>query len=348
MQIRQFPAEWHTQWGVLLAWPHPDTDWADNLSDAERCYSEIISAITQHEQVLLLCHDAQHQAHIQAKLAQTACQLARIVWVQQPYNDTWARDFGFITVFANQHPLLLDFTFNAWGGKFDATLDNAVNQRLIKQPLLAHNSLETHALVLEGGSLESDGQGTLLTTEICLLNPNRNPSLSKADIEQALKSSLGVERVLWLSQGHLEGDDTDAHIDTLARFADPQTIVYMSCDDPHDSHFAALQAMQQELQQLRQANGQAYNLIPIPLPQAIYQDGRRLPASYVNFLIINQAVLLPIYDDARTDAIAIAQMQRAFPQHLIIPIDCRALIAQNGSLHCITMQIPQEVAAAAH
>ena len=153
---------------------------------------------------------------------------------------------------------------------------------------------------------------------------------------------------MWLSQGHLEGDDTDAHIDTLARFADPQTIVYMSCDDPHDSHFAALQAMQQELQQLRQANGQAYNLIPIPLPQAIYQDGRRLPASYVNFLIINQAVLLPIYDDARTDAIAIAQMQRAFPQHLIIPIDCRALIAQNGSLHCITMQIPQEVAADAH
>jgi agmatine/peptidylarginine deiminase len=213
--------------------------------------------------------------------------------------------------------------------------------------LLAHNSLEAHDLVLEGGSLESDGQGTLLTTEICLLNPNRNPSLSKTDIEQALKSSLGVERVLWLAHGHLEGDDTDAHIDTLARFADPQTIVYMSCDDPTDSHFTALQAMQQELQQLRQTNGQAYNLIPIPLPQAIYQDQRRLPASYVNFLIINQAVLLPIYSDTRTDAIAIQQMQQAFPQHHIIPIDCRALIAQNGSLHCITMQIPQEVIAAA-
>jgi agmatine/peptidylarginine deiminase len=343
MQTRQFPAEWHTQWGVLLAWPHPNTDWADNLNAAERCYSEIISAITQYEQVLLLCHDAQHQAHIQVCLAQTDCQLARIVWVQQPYNDTWARDFGFITILAAQKPLLLDFTFNAWGGKFDADLDNALNQELVKQPLLASNRLEVHELVLEGGSLESDGQGTLLTTEICLLNPNRNPSLSKADIEQALKSSLGVKRVLWLAQGHLEGDDTDAHIDTLARFADPQTIVYMSCDDPTDSHFNALHAMEQELTQLCQANGQAYNLIPIPLPQAIYQNERRLPASYVNFLIMNHAVLLPIYHDARTDIIAIQQMQHAFPQHKIIPIDCRALIAQNGSLHCITMQIPQEV-----
>lgn len=155
-----------------------------------------------------------------------------------------------------------------------------------------------------------------------------------------------MERILWLANGHLEGDDTDAHIDTLARFADAHTLIYMSCDDPSDSHYGALQAMQTELQALRQADGTPYRLLPVPLPAGIYEDGRRLPASYVNFLIVNGAVLLPVYGDERTDPIAIAQTQAAFPQHDIIPIDCRALIAQNGSLHCVTMQIPHEVVTA--
>lgn len=335
----RFLPEWSPQWGVLLAWPHPDTDWADNLADAESCYAQIVSAISQRENVLLLCHDAQHQAHIAGVLGETA----NVHFVQMPYNDTWARDFGFITVMQDGKPLLLDFTFNAWGGKFDAALDNAVNAGLLQQPLLAGNTLQTHPLVMEGGSLETDGQGTLLTTEICLLNPNRNPTLERTAIEAQLRDSLGVERILWLAQGHLEGDDTDAHIDTLARFADPHSIVYMSCDDPADSHYPALQAMQAEIQALRQADGSAYRLFPIPLPAGIYAEERRLPASYVNFLIINGAVLLPVYADERCDPIAIAQMQAAFPQHEIIPIDCRALIAQNGSLHCVTMQIPQEV-----
>ncbi|MDD5393006.1 MAG: agmatine deiminase family protein [Thiothrix sp.] len=339
MDTRSFLPEWHPQWGVLLAWPHPDTDWADNLNEAETCYTQIVQAISQRENVLLLCHDAQHQAHIEAVLGKTA----QVHFVQMPYNDTWARDFGFITVMRDGKPLLLDFTFNAWGGKFDAELDNAVNAQLATHPLLTGNALETHPLVMEGGSLETDGQGTLLTTEICLLNPNRNPTLDRTAIEALLHESLGVERILWLAHGHLEGDDTDAHIDTLARFADPQTIVYMSCDDPTDSHYASLQAMEAELKALRQANGEPYRLFPIPLPAGIYDEGRRLPASYVNFLIINGAVLLPVYADESTDPLAIAQMQSAFPQHQIIPIDCRALIAQNGSLHCVTMQIPQEV-----
>ena len=342
MEKRTFLAEWHPQWGVLLAWPHPDTDWADNLDEAETCYRQIVQGISQYEQVLLLCHDQKHQQHITQVLGDTH----NVNFVQLPYNDTWARDFGFITVMQGDKPILLDFTFNAWGGKFNAELDNAVNQQLIKLPLLNGNTLQSHALVMEGGSLETDGQGTLLTTEICLLNPNRNPSLDKTTIEAQLRETLGVERILLLASGHLEGDDTDAHIDTLARFADPQTIVYMSCDDSSDSHYAALQAMQRELQTLRQANGEPYRLFAIPLPAAIYADERRLPASYVNFLIINDAVLLPVYADKRTDAIAIEQMQKAFPQHKIIPIDCRALIAQNGSLHCITMQIPQEVVSA--
>lgn len=346
MESRNFVPEWHNQWGVLLAWPHPDTDWADNLAAAEICYTAIVQAISQREAVLLLCHDAAHQAHIESVLATSSSERERVHFVSMPYNDTWARDFGFITVLAAGKPRLLDFTFNAWGGKFDATLDNAVNAKLLQHPLLTGQTLEAHPLVMEGGSLETDGQGTLLTTEICLLNPNRNPSLDRTQIETQLCSSLGVERILWLANGHLEGDDTDAHIDTLARFADAQTLIYMSCDDPSDSHYGALQAMQTELQALRQADGTPYRLLPVPLPAAIYEDGRRLPASYVNFLIINGAVLLPVYGDERTDPIAIAQTQAAFPQHEIIPIDCCALIAQNGSLHCVTMQIPHEVVTA--
>jgi agmatine/peptidylarginine deiminase len=343
MENREFLAEWYPQWGVLLAWPHPDTDWADNMEAAETCYAQIVSAISQRENVLLLCHDAEHQAHIEGVLGVMNHVPTKVHFVQFPYNDTWARDFGFITVMRDGKPLLLDFTFNAWGGKFNAEQDNAVNAQLVQHPLLAGNLLETHALVMEGGSLETDGHGTLLTTEICLLNPNRNPTLDKPAIETQLRSSLGVERILWLAHGHLEGDDTDAHIDTLARFADSHSIVYMSCHDPADSHYKPLQAMEAELKALRQANGKPYRLFPIPLPGAIYEEGRRLPASYVNFLIINGAVLLPVYADECFDPVAIEQMQAAFPQHEIIPIDCRALIAQNGSLHCVTMQIPQEV-----
>lgn len=343
MENREFLAEWHPQWGILLAWPHPDTDWADNLDAAETCYATIVSEISLREQVLLLCHDDAHQAHIESVLSAVTHNAANVHCVQMTYNDTWARDFGFITVKQAGKPLLLDFTFTAWGGKFEAALDNAVNQRLAHHPLLSGNTLETHPLVMEGGSLETDGQGTLLTTEICLLNPNRNPTLGRSAIESQLRDALGVERILWLAHGHLEGDDTDAHIDTLARFADSSSIVYMSCTDPTDSHYKPLQAMEAELQALRQTNGEPYRLFPIPLPEAIYADGRRLAASYVNFLIINGAVLLPVYADECFDPVAIKQMQAAFPRHTIIPIDCRALIAQNGSLHCITMQIPYEV-----
>ena len=339
MQTRVFLPEWHPQWGVLLAWPHPDTDWLGKLEPAEICYSAIVKAIAQREHVLLLCRDEPHQQHISRCLGPQPT----VHYVQVPYNDTWTRDFGFITVLDNHKPLLVDFIFNAWGDKYDGSLDNAVNQHLVNLPLLAHNPVTSPKLVMEGGSLETDGQGTLLTTEICLLNPHRNPHLDKAAIETQLRTHLGVERILWLANGHLEGDDTDAHIDTLARFADPQTIVYMTCDDPSDSHYPALKAMEQELRALTQANGQPYQLLPIPIPAPIYADDRRLAASYVNFLIINGAVLLPIYADTRTDTIAITQLQAAFPNHTIIPIDCRALIVQNGSLHCITMQIPQEV-----
>ena len=341
---RQFLPEWHRQWGVLLAWPHEETDWLDNLAEAQACYVELAHAITRFEHVLIICLNEDHQAAIRSALGGRGVDLARVHFETMQYDDTWARDFGFITVFDQGKPLLLDFKFNAWGGKFESSADDQINQNLFARTLFKHNKCEVQPWVLEGGSIETDGQGTLLTTEYCLLNPNRNPDLSRSDIEAKLTAALGLERILWLSRGSLEGDDTDAHIDTLARFTDEQTIVYMRCSDVTDSHFDELRAMESELQLMRQPNGQPYRLVPIDMPVMIESDGRRLGASYVNFLLVNGAVLLPVYGDVEADEQAIMAMAKACPDRAIVPINCRALIEQNGSLHCITMQIPEEVA----
>ena len=340
---RRFWPEWQEQWGVLLAWPHYETDWAGNLDDAQLCYRDLIAAITLYERVLLLCRDEETQIEVQKYLSSSAVDLDRVVCAVVPYDDTWARDFGFISTCSDMGSVLLDFQFDAWGGKFGASADNEINRQLFRHTLLKHNQTETQAWVLEGGSIETDGLGTLLTTRKCLLNPNRNPDLSESDIEQRLKSSLGVDRVLWLDHGELEGDDTDAHIDTLARFVDEQTIVHMACTNPEDAHYDELQAMALELQALCQPNGAPYNLVPIELPAVFGDDGRRLGGSYVNFLLVNGALLAPIYGDGAADQAALAQLAKACPNREIVPVNCRALIEQNGSLHCITMQIPKEV-----
>ena len=235
-------------------------------------------------------------------------------------------------------PVLLDFTFNGWGGKFAAEKDNAVSRKLHACGAFGTTPLRTVDLVLEGGSIESDGQGTLLTTTECLLNPNRNPHLSKEQIEEQLKSELGVSTILWLEHGYLAGDDTDAHIDTLARLCPDQTIVYVACDDPTDEHFAPLKAMERELEQFA-----GYRLLPLPWPGAKYDaEGHRLPATYANYLVINGAVLVPTYNDP-ADLQALEVVGKAFPDREIIGIDCSTLILQHGSLHCITMQIPEGV-----
>jgi len=340
---RQFLPEWHRQWGVMLAWPHEDTDWLDNLAEAQACYLELAHAITRFENVLVICLNKGHRAEIESALLERGVDLARVYFEAMQYDDTWARDFGFITVFEQGKPLLLDFKFNAWGGKFESSADDQINQNLSVTALFKHNRFESRPWVLEGGSIETDGLGTLLTTEYCLLNPNRNPELSRSDIESKLSACLGVERILWLTRGSLEGDDTDAHIDTLARFVDEQTIVYMRCTDPNDSHFDELKAMESELQLMRQPNGQPYRLIAVDMPAMIESGERRLGASYVNFLLVNGALLLPVYGDTEADTQALEAMGKACPDRAIVPVNCRALIEQNGSLHCITMQIPEEV-----
>ena len=267
----------------------------------------------------------------------------RVITVPAPANDTWARDHGPITVDTADGPALLDFRFNAWGDKFPWEKDDALNRHLANAGVFGKHPLQPVDFVLEGGSIESDGAGTLLTTSECLLTPSRNPSMDRTAIEQLLEEVLGVDRILWLNHGYLAGDDTDSHIDTLARFCAPDHICYVTCPDVADEHYSALAAMEEELQEFRQADGTPYRLTPLPWPDPIYdEDGERLPATYANFLIINGAVLLPVYDVPQ-DEEAVRIMAGIFPDREIIPIDCRPLIYQHGSLHCVTMQIPAGV-----
>ncbi len=259
-----------------------------------------------------------------------------------PTNDTWIRDYGPLSVINRQNTLhLLDFEFNAWGNKYQSNDDNLVNRRLREQGAFPQTPLKSIPWVLEGGSIETDGCGTLLTTANCLLSKQRNAEQNKADIEQALQEHLGAARVLWLDHGALEGDDTDSHIDTLARFTDPNTICYVSCDQAEDPHYLPLKQMAQTLQTFRNPAGKPYRLVPLPWPKAkINRNGERLPATYANFLIINHAVLVPTYNDP-ADHKAIAIFKQLFPERELIALNCLSLIEQFGSLHCATMQLPE-------
>jgi agmatine/peptidylarginine deiminase len=301
----------------------------------------------------------------------------RIRFAVAPSNDTWARDHGPISVIdlATDARILIDFRFNGWGGKYPADLDDRITTTLYaaggfarlsehqldsaaKRPRTgpmssssaatdacvqgADEGLESSQLVLEGGAIESDGAGSLLAVRRTIIDPARNPGWSQAAIEAELRDRLGIERVLWLEHGQLSGDDTDGHIDTLARFCDTQTLCYAASDDPSDPDHPALVRLAAELQALRQRNDEPYRLVALPQPAPIHdEDGQRLPAGYVNFLIINRAVLVPVYDDP-ADAIACERLAGCFPGRRIEPIDCRPLIRQGGSLHCITMQLPAE------
>lgn len=339
----RFPAEWEKQSAVMLTWPHQQSDWGPILDEVEPVFVELAKQITQHEKLLIICFSSDHQQHIQQQLLLRQIETKQISYILSPSNDTWARDHGPITVLHNDHPLLLNFIFNGWGNKHDAELDNQINQNIYQQNGFGKTPMESVPLVMEGGGLETDGQGTLLTTSHCLLSPQRNPQLTKRQIEESLQQWLGTDRVLWLDHGYLAGDDTDSHIDTLARFCDAHTITYVACSDINDEHYNELKEMEKQLQAFNTREGNPYQLLPLPWPQAKYdQEGQRLPASYANFLIINDAVLVPTYDDP-ADEIALAVIQQGFPHHKITPIPCLPLIQQFGSLHCVTMQLPEGV-----
>ena len=328
--------EWCRQWGVLLAWPHADTDWAPLLDDAEAVYRELVRTIAARENLLILCRDGAHHNRILDQLANTGVDRQRLHFHELPYDDTWTRDYGPLTLGSPEGPELADFIFNGWGGKYDAHRDNQVNQQL---PWRA--PLRTRSLVLEGGAVETDGEGMLLSTRSCLRHPGRNPDLEGPELDARLRDFLGVDEIIELEHGVLEGDDTDGHVDTLTRFCAPASLAYVQCTDEKDAHYGELRALEAELEILAQARG--WHLTPLPLPPAIHDEpGRRLPATYANFLILNEAVLMPIYGE-RTDEPARLQLQSAFPDRIVETVYCRPLLHQGGSLHCATMQLPEGV-----
>ncbi len=336
---RSFAAEWDCQDGILIAWPHAGTDWAYMLDEVTACYVEIARAILDDddERLVIVAPDADD---VHSALGPNV-DWRRIDIVELPTNDTWVRDYGPITVFQDGHMAFADFTFNAWGMKFAADCDNLVTERLGKQGLWHLPLINCRDMVLEGGSIETDGNGTVLTTTSCLTAPNRNDAMTREDLERELLDRLGCVKMLWLDHGALAGDDTDGHIDTLARFAPGGIIIYNGCDDPDDEHFDSMMKMEKELKELTEADGNHYHLIKLPLPDAIYDEISRLPATYANFLVTNHQVLVPVYGQPENDLRACELIGQAFPGRKITGIDCRPLICQHGSLHCATMQLPK-------
>ncbi len=330
---RVLPAEWQKQRVVLMAFPHKDTDWNSNLKSALVPFIRIAQAIAYKTPLYIICDNKED-------ISGLFCSTRNMSFIEIPTNDTWIRDYGYISVVENGEVKLLDFTFDGWGGKFEASLDNVVNRVLHKKGYMGITPLESIDFVLEGGSIESDGEGTILTTSKCLCNPNRNGGLSKDEVEERLAEYLGAKRVLWLDYGYLEGDDTDSHIDTLARFVAKDTIMYVQCSDESDVHFEELKKMEEQLLHFKTVEGEAYKLIALPMPSAKFdEEGNRLPATYANFLITNGALVYPSYS-VDEDKIAYEVFKNFFIDKEIIPVECSRLIEEGGSLHCSTMQIP--------
>ena len=323
----RLPAEWEPQEGVQLTWPHAGTDWAPILNDIIVVYHSMAREIARRERLIVVAPE------------DAARDCVKIIC---PTNDTWARDHGFISlVDDNGHRRLLDYKFNGWGEKFEASLDNAINRRLYDLGEIAGEYSDNLDFVLEGGSIESDGRGTIFTTSQCLLAPHRNQPMTKAEIEERLRRDLCAERVLWIDYGNLIGDDTDGHIDTIVRVCPDDTLLYMGCDNPEDEQYEDLRKMEAQLHSFRTLEGKPYRLMKLPMPHPIYDGEDRLPATYANFLIINDAVLCPTYNQPDIDSEALRIIAKAFPDREIIGIDCCPVIRQHGSLHCCTMQFPK-------
>ena len=342
MTSSMLPAEWFPQSGVQITWPHSETDWKPWLEEVTEFYIRLAYHISSQEQLIIATPTPQLVEELLKKRL-PAQALDHIRLFECPTNDTWTRDHGLICVRQDGKWLLKDFCFNGWGNKFSSEKDNQINAHLCETNWLNGTYSNCNNFILEGGSIESDGRGTLLTTSCCLLNPNRNPHLSQQQIEERLCKEFFLKRILWLHHGSLEGDDTDGHIDTLARFCPNDTIVYVSCNDPNDSHYEELHLMEEELKSFRTLEDQPYNLVGLPMPRPIVEDGERLPATYANFLITNNEVLLPTYRQPDRDEEAARILQEVFPERAIVPIDSYVLIRQHGSLHCSTMQLPKGI-----
>lgn len=337
----QLLPEWAEQEAVVLVWPDEQTDWAYILDEIRQTYVEFIEAIARYEAVWLVARDtAAARAWLAGRVSDRALEAIR--WIEAEYNDTWVRDTMPLIISDGRGGLrMMDFRFNGWGEKFASDQDNQLGRVFQEKGVFRCPMDHWDDFVLEGGSVEADGEGHLFTTSVCLLAPHRNQPLTQGDLDERLRQAFGVDRVYWIGHGSLEGDDTDGHIDTLVRCAPGHTLLYVGCDDEADPQYADLQAMEADLQAINREAEVAYRLLRLPMPDAILdEEGNRLPATYANFLIVNGAVIVPTYDQPHHDAEALRVVGEAFPEHEVVGVDARAVIQQHGSLHCLTMQIP--------
>ncbi len=314
--IKSVP-EWNEQEYLMLSLPHKKSDWKPYLGEIIQAYKEFVRAASEFQKVLLIAPGKSDFVPFE--------NMANVEFFICDTNDTWIRDFGAIDILEDNHLKALDFTFNAWGNKFQSELDNEVNSKLFKEKF--KEKLTKIDFILEGGSIDFNGEGVMLTSSNCLLNENRNSHLDKNQIEAKLKEIFGLKQIIWLENGFIKGDDTDHHIDTLARFIDKNTIAYSVCEDEEDEHYIPLQKMKKELE----ATG--FNLIELPLPKPLYYEGRRLGATYANFVFVNDALIMPFYKD-KNDEIIRQRLAKALPERKIVGVDARVFLRQNGSLHC--------------
>ena len=328
--MKRLIGEFEEQSFTQIIFPHAKSDWAEYLQEAEQTFINIINAIIKYQKCLVVCSDVQY---VKRKFSPHA----NLYFTEYETDDTWARDSSALCVQTDKGIELYNFIFNGWGNKFKASKDNAMNETISKQ---YSKKLKNIDFILEGGAIESNGGRIILTTSKCLFNPNRNKNLTQTQITQKLKEYFESEEILYLHHGYLAGDDTDSHIDTLARFIDEETIIYVRCRDETDEHYKELKLMEDELKNF--AKEFNLKLIALPFPHAIYHDNERLPATYANFLFVNGAILVPTYGVAE-DEIALSVFKKVFATREIVPINCSTLIKQHGSLHCVTMNFARGV-----
>ncbi len=340
------PAEWATQSGIQLTWPHENTDWAPYLDAITDTFIQLAREIARQEKLIIAARNPEEVERILRQyIPEDHIKNIRIFECYN--NDTWARDHAPLTLMPSDtktynagEPMLLDFKFNGWGEKFEWQHDNCITRSLFEQQAFNGNIKSYKQFVLEGGSIESDGKGTIMTTSFCLLAPNRNQPMNQNDIEHRLINYFNARRVVWLHHGKLVGDDTDGHIDTIVRLCPNDTIVYQGCDDKEDEQFTDFKLLEDELRKLSTLNGESYKLLKLPMPDAIFDDGQRLPATYANFVILNRSVIVPAYQQKNKDTEAARIIKQAFPDKEVVCIDATTVVRQHGSLHCLTMQYP--------
>jgi len=336
----RMPAEWVPHEATWISWPHNPDTWPGLLSAAEAAMAEVVAAIARSEHVHINVLDQTHRAHVSRQIAANA-PAEHLTFHEIASNDAWIRDYGPIFVLTQSGArTALDFEFNAWGGKYPPwDLDQKAAAQIARA---LHTRCERPGMVLEGGSIDVNGAGCLLTTEQCLLNPNRNPTLTRREIEDQLQTWLGVDQIVWLGSG-VAGDDTDGHVDDIARFVDEETIAAVVERNVDDPNFAPLDTNRRRLEALQLDGRAAASVVELPMPAAIFAGAQRLPASYANFYIANEVVLVPVFDDAADDE-ALTLLGDCFPTRTVVPIASRALIQGLGGIHCLTQQVPAAVA----